>query len=374
MLRADRARSLALLALVAVAVASSRPVRAQNRTPGPPRIPAAALTEARVRGSTRVIVGLNVDFTPEPVLGPAGAQEQRAAIGRAQDSVLQRVLAISRANVRRFTYIPALALQVDEPALQMLATSPEVTSIEIDALARPTLAESTPLIGATRAWAAGYAGAGWTVAVLDTGVDSTHPFLSGKVVSEACYSSTNAGQYDSVCPGGVSSSTAPGSGAPCALSECVHGTHVAGIAAGKGSRFSGVARDASLIAIQVFSSFSTSNDCAPAPAPCALSFTSDQILGLERIYALRASYNIAAVNMSLGGGLFTSPCDTNPTKAIIDQLRAAGIATVIASGNNGSVNALSAPACISTAISVASTTDGTSGPADVVSGFSNTNQ
>ena len=72
---------------------------------------------------------------------------------------------------------------------------------------------------------------GQTIAVLDTGVDKRHPFLSGKIVSEACYSTTNVGsQVSSVCPGGVQESTAPGSGVPCdlSISGCYHGTHVAG--------------------------------------------------------------------------------------------------------------------------------------------------
>jgi hypothetical protein len=87
---------------------------------------------------------------------------------------------------------------------------------------------------------------------------------------------------------------------------------------------------------------------------------------LEHVYAPRSTFNIAAVNLSLGSSdVFTSPCDSSATKAIIDQLRAADIATVIASGNESSTVGLSAPACISTAISVASTTDGTSGPADL---------
>jgi subtilisin len=321
-----------------------------------------------------VIVGLNVAFTPEALLGAAETLAQRASIARAQSGVLGRMLRANPSSVRRFAYIPFLALEVDEPDLQALAVSPDVNDIEIDAVAAPSLAESTPLIGATRAWSAGSTGAGWEIAVLDTGVDSTHPFLSGKVISEACFSSTVGGRSNSLCPGGAASSTSPGSAAPCALLACAHGTHVAGIAAGKGSSFSGVARDGSLVAIQVFSSFITSVDCGTLPVPCALSFTSDQILGLERVYALSATRNIAAVNMSLGGGLFSTPCDLNAAKAIIDQLRARNIATVVASGNDGSITALSAPACISTAISVASTTDGTSGLPDRVSGFSNTNQ
>jgi subtilisin family serine protease len=145
---------------------------------------------------------------------------------------------------------------------------------------------------------------------------------------------------------------------------------VAGIAAGKGESFSGVAPDAALIAIQVFSQFNATQ-CSSS-VPCAKSYPSDQIKGLERIYELRTTYPIAAVNMSLGSGKYTSPCDGDPRKPIIDQLRAAGIVTVIAAGNSYYSDALGAPACISSAISVGSTGDGSGGAeVDVVSYFSN---
>jgi subtilisin family serine protease len=367
-------RSLALLTLLVTAGALGNwPVHAQSRRPSGPGIPSAAIAEARARGSVRVIVGLDVAFAPESSLGLSAVQSQRASIARAQNAVLARVMRAKLSAVRRFNYIPFMVLEVDEADLQALAASQEVTDIQIDAVAKPMLAKSTPLIGATKAWASGYTGAGWTVALLDTGVDASHPFLSGKVVSEACYSSTVADRSSTMCPSGGDVSTLPGSGGPCLLPGCEHGTHVAGIAAGKGSTFSGVAPDASLISVQVFSSFS-SDDCGGLPRPCLLSYTSDQILGLERVYALRSTYNIAAVNMSLGGGLYAEPCDFNSMKTIIDELRTAGIATVIASGNDGSTTELSSPACISTAISVGSTTDGTSRPPDEVSVFSNTNQ
>lgn len=378
----SRARSLTVFAFLFAIGVCARTLSAQSRGSAPPRIPVQALAEARTRGTTRVIVGLNIGFTPEPVLDAAAVSIQRASIAQAQINVLGRVARVNPSSVRRFTYIPFLAVEVDEADLVNLAASPDVSSIELDAVVGPALAESTPLVGATKAWAAGFTGSGWTVAVLDTGIDSTHPFLSGKVISEACYSSTIAGRSNSFCPGGVTSSTAPGSAVPCSLAACNHGTHVAGIAAGKGVSFSGVARDASLVSVQVFSSFLTSADCGSRPTPCALSFFSDQVLGLERVYALRSTYNIAAVNISIGGGGFTSPCDaTLPSmKSIIDQLRAANIATVIASGNDGFVDALGAPACVSSAVSVASTTDGSSTfsgqpvPPDQVSNFSNTNQ
>jgi hypothetical protein len=102
-----------------------------------------------------------------------------------------------------------------------------------------------------------------------------------------------------------------------------------------------------------------------------LTFTSDQIAGMERVLALRTTFNIAAVNMSLGGGRYfdQGTCDgaNGSRKAIIDSLRSAGIATVVASGNDGWADSLSSPGCISSAISVASTTK-----ADAITSFSNT--
>lgn len=73
--------------------------------------------------------------------------------------------------------------------------------------------------------------------------------------------------------------------------------------------------------------------------------------------------------MSLGGGPGNaSNCDAeNPAfTAIVKKLRKAGIATVIASGNNGFDGAVSRPGCVSAAVTVGSTTK-----EDAVSNFSN---
>lgn len=318
--------------------------------------------QAKDAGSVRLIVGVRAAFAPEGVLGERDVQTQRRDIGDAQTAVLDRLAAVhgGKREATRFETIPFLVLEVSTDEFDTLAADAGVLSIEEDALAAATLAESSPLIGASTAWSSGYNGSGQVVAVLDTGVDKTHPFLSGKVVSEACYSS-NVPAYSAstVCPGGVTESTASGSGVNCGA-NCDHGTHVAGIVAGSGASFSGVARGANLIAVQVFSRFNSTTECGGA-ASCVMSYSSDQIKGLERVYALRGTYSIASVNMSIGGGRYysQSTCDVEKVsfKAAVDNLRAAGIATVISSGNNGYIDSMSSPGCVSSAISVGSTWD-----------------
>lgn len=299
-------------------------------------------------GTVRVIVGLRVPFAPAMSLSAAEARQQHAEIATAATAVRRRLApAIARApdRARSFDSIPFLALDVTPAELDSLAVDPQVLSITEDMTLHASLLESAPLIRAPEAWAAGFTGKGQTVAVIDTGVEKSHRFLSGKVVSEACYT-------DRACPGGGSSATGSGSARPCSSSDCDHGTHVAGIVAGKlASGLSGIAPDANIIAIQVFTPISSSN---------STSAMSDVLKGLERVYALRDSFDIAAVNMSLGSLVtFSSACDAYlpAMAAMIDQLKTAGIATVVSSGNGGSANGISLPACMSGAISVGSVSD-----------------
>jgi hypothetical protein len=324
------------------------------------------LRKAKQEGTVRVIVGLRADFAPEGRLSNARAADQREAIAGAQAGLRADLEATEYQTLREFETVPYVALEVSPEALEAVQRSPRVTTIQEDRPEPALLDQSAPLVQAPDMWSTGYRGTGRTIAVLDTGVDSSHSFLAGKTVEEACYSG------GSDCPNGSTSQTGAGSASPCDYADaCDHGTHVAGIAAGKGSNFSGIARDANIMPVQVFSQF-TGTDCEDADEdPCALSSTSDMMAGLERVYELRSTHDFSSVNISIGGGQYSSNCDTDPRKAIIDNLRSAGIATVIGSGNDGYTDSLAAPACISSAVSVGSTTGGLTTTEEVSPFFSN---
>jgi subtilisin family serine protease len=333
-------------------------------------------TEAQSKGTIPVMVRLRAAFAPErEQQGGLQAQAQQFVIAQVREQVIEELSGYDPASLKAFAYIPYIAVRVNATGVASLQRSTGVLDVEQDLTVVPDLAESVALIGATRAWENGYTGAGQTIAILDSGVDRNHPFLAGKVVSEACYSTNaSADSYLSLCPSGSSSSTVLNSGLPCTIENagCAHGTHVAGIAAGKGTAFSGVARDANLIAIQVFTQHNSPGSCNNGQPSCIVAFTSDLIRALERVYTLRTTFQIAAVNMSLGGLRYFTNCngDEVATKAAIDLLRQAGIASIAASGNGGYTDSTTAPACISTAISVGATRDYPT-QLDQVSSFSN---
>ena len=332
--------------------------------------------KVRELGILPVIVRVRAPYRPESELATETERRaQRLLLDQARSALLKELVGYDPSSVKHFRYLPFLALRVNEAGLESLRASSQVLDIQEDQMARPALSESVPLIGAPGAWASGYTGAGQTVAILDSGVDKLHSMLAGKVVSEGCYSTNAPGvSVSSLCPAGATSSLTENSALPCNLSGvgCDHGTMVAGIAAGQDANFSGVAREAKVIAIQIYSRLDNPTSCTGGKASCLISFDSDRINALERVYELRNTYSIAAVNLSLGGGSYASNCDAaNPSmKGAIDLLRGAGIATVVASGNGYLTDALSSPACISTAISVGSTRDN-GAQVDQVSAFSN---
>ena len=154
----------------------------------------------------RVLVQLRLPgrgHVPEGRLTHAAASLQRADIAKVRGYVLGRLHKYNYRVVHQYDYVPLVALEIDASALAELEGAPMwVDRVFQDGIKTPLLPESVPLIGGDVAWGRGFDGSGVVVAVLDTGVDSTHPFLAGKVVEEACYSSTLAKHSKTFCPNG----------------------------------------------------------------------------------------------------------------------------------------------------------------------------
>src|SRR3954463_11990813 len=187
---AVRASVLFGVALCGILLSAQSPSQPPRGRLVPPGLAARAQRDGRVR----VLVQLRL---PGGTHVPEGRLASRAAVtGQRRDirdagaRVAAALAAADRRIVHRYEPIPLIALEVGAAALSALEASADVDAVFEDAIVRPSLAESVPLIPADQAWAAGYDGTGTTVAVLDTGVDANHPFLAGKVIDEACYSST----------------------------------------------------------------------------------------------------------------------------------------------------------------------------------------
>jgi Ca2+-binding RTX toxin-like protein len=299
--------------------------------------------------SMYVMIELNTAFSPEMTLkGKSEIDEQRRGIRESGDRVIRDLDGHQFEVTADLETVPYLGLKVTKDGYDALERSQDVIRIVEEIRHYPTLNNTIPMIQADLALSlGGVNGAGFSVAILDSGVASGHEFLTGKVVAEGCFTDFN-------CPNGLSVQTGPGAGAPCTQTGCDHGTHVAGIAAGfntspqAGEPRRGTASGASIVAVQIFSADEISGDIFTMPH--------NYIKALEFVYLLNLTpeFNVASLNMSFSGGRFLSPCDLEPAKPIIDNLRLTGVAAVGSTGNDGFKNSMGSPACISTVVSVGS--------------------
>jgi subtilisin family serine protease len=308
-------------------------------------------------GSVDVIAGLDMSLRPEDTLPAFEQQRQGQQLATLQNAMLMRVLGrTAGADIVKYTFIPFVALSVNQAQLSRLLNDVSVITVEEDGIRFPSdTGYNVTLTETDKVWDKKFDGAGYAVAILDSGVDPTHPMLQDKLVSEACYSS-NHGTLHSMCPDGAESSTAPGSGnnCPSSIDLCYHGTAVASIAVGDSRITKGIAPGSFLISIKITSK--KVSGCLHT-SPCVVGRDRDTIRGLQRIHDLRHTFNIAAANYSYGGGIYSDStrCDDKmPTfKAAITTLLQDRIATTIASGNNYSDAGINYPSCISSAIAVA---------------------
>lgn len=203
---------------------------------------------------------------------------------------------------KTFQIVNAVAAEVPESALDALRADPRVESIEPD---WPVYAAGVELdtawgvsrVGSGGAHAAGNKGKGIKVAILDTGIDATHPDL------KAGY----AGGYHVFAR---STNAADDHG---------HGTHVAGIVGARDNKVGviGVAPEARLYAVKVLDSGGGGS-------------SSNVMAGLQ--WCVTNKMQVAC--LSLGSTSDPGPAYENAFKAA----EAAGLVIVCAAGNSGRVN------------------------------------
>lgn len=259
-------------------------------------------------------------------------------IGRVQHELADEMGWRNFNELVAYEHLPLMAKQLDRSEAERVLASPHVAGLYRNEMRFTSLKESTRMTHEAALLQNGNRGAGQVVAVIDTGVDDTHPFLRGKVVGGACFS------FVGNCAGGMQRDAGPQAGRPT-IADAAHGTHVAGIIVGSDSNSHGMAPDANVLAVQVFSRVGDQVGATDA----------DILAGLDWVYSQRERFSIVAVNLSLGAGEFTAACDgITPFTQAFRLLRQAGIVPVVASGNESLTSAIGSPACVSLAVSVGS--------------------
>ncbi|MEJ3745096.1 S8 family serine peptidase [Actinomycetes bacterium KLBMP 9797] len=241
------------------------------------------------------------------------------------------------AVTRRLPSVHGLAVSANEASLGAMWTKmtdevdegrrlkPSMDKVWLDRVVHPSLDQSVPQVGAPAAHAAGFDGAGVTVAVLDTGIDGSHPDLAGKVLASENFTTD-----------------------PDANDVFGHGTHVASTIAGTGSasqgRNRGVAPGAQLLNGKVCDN---NGGCSMSAILAGMQWAADQ--GAD------------VVNMSLGG---EDTAEIDPLEQAVNELTAStDTLFVIAAGNRSQTSALASPGSADAALTVGAV-DGSDNLAD----------
>jgi MYXO-CTERM domain-containing protein len=213
-----------------------------------------------------------------------------------------------------------------------LADAPGVVYVEEDTPVHASAVQTNPTYGLDRIdqpslpldgkFSYATAGAGTTVFVIDTGINTTHVELTGRLNLDLARTAIDDGNGIEDCNG--------------------HGTHVAGTV---GGTVFGVAKQTTIVPIRVL-------DCEGSGE------TSGVIAGMDYVAANHPARSV--VNMSLGGAAGEAK------DAAVRNLVAMGVTVVVAAGNETTDACNGSPAREPMAITVASST-----ASDTRSSFSN---
>lgn len=216
--------------------------------------------------------------------------------------------------VHQFSALPMLAVRGTPDQIRATFSLTGLTSVYFNKQLQYFMRESVPLIGADRVWnELGYTGKGIGVAVLDSGVDATHPDLpSGSAVVQ---------NVKILAPNFFGGGAVIAEDLPNSDTSSGHGTHVAGTIGGRGTAsagyYKGVAPGSHIIGIGAGDAIS-------------ILFA---LQGFDYALANQAKYNIKVISNSWGTtGEFAAG---NPINVASKKAHDAGMVVVFASGNAG---------------------------------------
>ncbi|MGU3443368.1 S8 family peptidase [Bacillus cereus] len=292
----------------------------------------------------------NIQHAPD--LQNSNAQSYHAELKKAQEDTTKKIKEKAPgAKIKEVynTLFSGFSISVPGDQITSLASLPEVKAVypnltyKLHETSKSTTNEEAPniggpTIGAPEAWnlkdpsGKPLDGKGMKVAIIDSGVDYTHPDLKANYI----------GGYDT-----VDEDSDP-------MDGNVHGTHVAGIIAGNG-KIKGVAPNASILAYRVMNDGGTGT-------------TDDIIQGIER--AIQDGADV--LNLSLGQDLNVPD---QPVTLTLERTAKLGVTTVVSNGNDGPKPwSVDAPGNASSVISVGASTVSIPFPTFQVAGSSKTYQ
>ena len=234
---------------------------------------------------------------------------------------------------RRFSIVEAFAATATRRQVRRLAAQGEVSRVEYDAPVRALNDSAQSSFGVTKARVdqpliegdadgdpLAYTPGDLVAAVIDSGIDATHPDLDdGKVLAFKQF----LGGFEATCDPEDQLPDYP-AGDPAPYDDDGHGTHVAGTIAGDREegdpRYAGAAPGAGLVGVKVLGS----NGCGSSQ---------DIVAGIEWVVANRGSLGIEAINLSLGVEGCSDGLDS--VSRAVDGASAAGLVVAAAAGNEG---------------------------------------
>jgi subtilisin family serine protease len=248
--------------------------------------------------------------------GAAGLKARAAHPGATRVRDLSSVQGAALAENRSQEFWTSITSSAPKARTTTPSFGAGIAKIWLDGVVKADLAESTAQIGAPEVWAGGDTGQGVAVAVLDTGVDTGHPDLAGRIATTHSF--------------------VPGDDVE---DQAGHGTHVASTIAGTGAasdgKEKGVAPGAELHIGKVLSDTGSGQD-------------SWVLAGMEWA---AVDQHAKVINMSLGSD---APSDgSDPISQAVNRLSAeTGALFVVAAGNSGQPDTISAPGAADAALTV----------------------